>query len=63
MKAIEAVYCKNCGHEKQFVECANCEGQGINDIDDDGFMVECPACDGQGGNLICPQCHPEAFNL
>lgn len=65
MKAIEAVYCKSCGKEKQFVECPSCEGQGTIDIDDDGYgynMAECPGCDGQGGNLICPQCHPECFN-
>jgi primosomal protein N' len=61
MKPKEAVYCKNCGHEKQFVECPRCEGHDYED--EDGDIVECPYCDDQGGNLICPQCHPEVFNL
>lgn len=61
MIAIEAVYCKSCGKEKRFVECPRCEG--MEYADEDGDIVECPDCAGQGGNLICPQCHPEAFNL
>lgn len=73
MRANEAVYCKTCGHEKWYVECPECGGQGYRDWDtlqfedplwyDPGDTEECTTCDGQGGWLTCAACHPEAFNL
>ena len=70
MSAIQpnvADACKNCGTEKRWRGCWNCdEGFSHHDCGEDCCCcldpednVTCDICDGNGGFLVCDHCFPE----
>ena len=59
--------CKECGNEKTFRDCWNCdEGCSYHDCGEDSCCcldpidnMRCDVCYGRGGFLVCPFCSPE----
>lgn len=63
--------CATCGSEKSWCDCWNCGGDGYSHHDcgedcccclEPEDNVRCDNCHGKGGYLICPHCHPGAFD-
>lgn len=70
-RVVNKHFCAECGAEKEYVDCWNCGGEGLTDHDcgEDTCCclhprdnVSCDICDGEGIYLVCPICHPGAFD-
>lgn len=64
-------HCKNCGDQKQWIDCYNCGGEGYSHHDcgedcccclEPEDNVVCDICRGEGGYRLCPSCHPASFD-